>query len=66
MRSLFTLIALMVAMWANAELRVVNLDADSNFREMLGNDTLTVDSLRVKGYLSHANLVPISWIAENG
>lgn len=64
MRSLFTLITLMVAMWANAELRVVNLDAESNFREMLGNDTLTVDSLRVKGYLSHANLVPISWMTN--
>lgn len=64
MRNLFIFIALMVAMWANAELRVVNLDADSNFREMLGNDTLTVDSLRVKGYLSHANLVPISWMTN--
>lgn len=58
MRSLFTLITLMVAMWANAELRVVNLDADSNFREMLGNDTLTVDSLRVKGYLAMLTLCP--------
>lgn len=47
---------------ATAEIRVVNLDKNSNVKEILGNDTLTIDSLKVNGYLSHSNLVPISWM----
>ena len=56
------MIVAIATLTATAEIRVVNLDENSNIKEILGNDTLTIDSLKVKGYLSHSNLVPISWM----
>ena len=58
------LMAAVVAIAMNAEVRVINLDANSNVSEILGDDILTIDSMKVNGYLSHKNLTTISWMVN--
>lgn len=65
MRDLLSfLMAAVVAIAMNAEVRVINLDANSNVSEILGDDILTIDSMKVNGYLSHKNLTSISWMVN--
>ena len=47
---------------ATAEIRVVTLDKDSNLKEILGTDTMTLDSMKINGYLSHENLYTVAWM----
>ena len=62
MRKLILLFAAFAAVTSTAAIRTIELDGNSNIKEMLGNDTLTIDSLKVMGYLSHKNLEPVAWM----
>ncbi len=55
MRKLMTLAVLlmMAVISANATVRVINMDKDSDLRKILGPDTLTVDSIKFTGYIAH-------------
>ena len=64
MKNIFTLLALMVAIAASADFRTIELDDNVDVREILKTDTMTLDSLKVKGYLNHHNLYFISWMTN--
>ena len=64
MKKIFTLLALMVAIAASADFRTIELDDNLDVREILKTDTMTLDSLKVKGYLNHHNLYFISWMTN--
>ena len=64
MKKIFTLLALMVAIAASADFRTIDLDDNLDVREILKTDTMTLDSLKVKGYLNHHNLYFISWMTN--
>ena len=61
MKKIFTLLALMVAIGASAEITEVDLNEGSNIKVILGANFNNVDSLKVTGYLSHSNLEKIAW-----
>lgn len=64
MRKIFLIIAAMFAVTAGATIRTIELDKNSDIKEILSNDTLTLDSLKVKGYMSHKNLETVAWMTN--
>ncbi len=64
MKKIFLIIAAMFAVSAGATVRTIELDENSNIKEILRDDTLTIDSLKVKGYISHKNLETVAWMTN--
>ena len=54
----------MAGVTASATVRTIELDENSDIKEILRNDTLTLDSLKVKGYMSHKNLETVTWMTN--
>lgn len=64
MKKIFTLCALLVALTVSADFRTIELDDNCDVREILKTDTMTLDSLKVKGYVNFHNLYFISWMTN--